>query len=113
MALFYRAGGDFCTCVTYAANFGRDADTIGTMIGALCGAYQGAGAIPAPWMAQLEEGYGKRISVSKEYALKSVELADQRELAGALIRVIEKRAQDREAVRSALLSMGVAAAGAQ
>lgn len=41
--------GDFRTGVTYAGNFGRDADTIGAICGAVLGAKYGYGAIPPVW----------------------------------------------------------------
>jgi ADP-ribosylglycohydrolase len=50
-ALATLADGDVRTAVEYAANFGRDSDTIGTMAGALCGAL--ATELPQPWIASL------------------------------------------------------------
>lgn len=41
--------GDYTTCVMGAVNYGRDADSIGTMAGALAGAMGGRDAIPAAW----------------------------------------------------------------
>src|SRR6185437_7277015 len=55
LALFYLAGGDVEKCVTYGANFGRDADTIASMCGAIAGAYQGAGAIKAEWVEKVSK----------------------------------------------------------
>ena len=46
------AGGDIRVAVEYAANFGRDTDTIATMAGALCGAASGS-ALPEAWLRQL------------------------------------------------------------
>lgn len=43
------ANGDFRTGVTWAGNFGRDADTIGAICGAVLGAKYGYAAIPAAW----------------------------------------------------------------
>ena len=102
MALFYLANGDSVKAITYAANLGRDADTIGTMVGALCGAYSGVDGFPEKWIEKLEDGYGKEISVSKDYKLEAVEVLDQRELAKSLIGIIEKRKDDRKAVIAAL-----------
>jgi ADP-ribosylglycohydrolase len=50
LALFRLAEGDVEKMVTYAANFGRDADTIGTMGGSIAGAYQGIQGIRADWI---------------------------------------------------------------
>ena len=105
MALFYLAGGDSVKSITYAANFGRDADTIGTMVGALVGAFNGIESFPQKWIDKLEAGYGKEISVSKDYNLDAVVVLDQRELAKKLIGVLESRKAEREAVIGILNSL--------
>jgi poly(ADP-ribose) glycohydrolase ARH3 len=46
----------FAEAVRYAVCLGGDADTIGAMCGAIAGAFHGAGAIPANWLAALENG---------------------------------------------------------
>ncbi len=53
-ALFHLAGGDPNKAVSYGANYGRDADTIATMAGALSGALQGASAIRPEWLRKVE-----------------------------------------------------------
>jgi ADP-ribosylglycohydrolase len=50
LALFYLAEGDARQAIVYAANFGRDADTIATMTGAIVGAYRGMGALGGDWV---------------------------------------------------------------
>jgi ADP-ribosylglycohydrolase len=67
-ALATLAEGDLRRGVELAANFGRDADTIATMTGALCGAISGPGAIPDAW----------------DTALGPSALRDAEELAGRL-----------------------------
>lgn len=52
-ALATLAGGDLRQGVEYAANFGRDTDTIASMTGALCGAIGGPDAIPEAWTTAL------------------------------------------------------------
>lgn len=52
-ALATLAGGDERRGVEFAANFGRDTDTIATMTGALCGAIGGPDAIPEAWITAL------------------------------------------------------------
>jgi ADP-ribosylglycohydrolase len=52
-ALATLAGGDVRRGVEFAANLGRDTDTIATMTGALCGAIGGRDAIPEPWLSML------------------------------------------------------------
>ena len=70
LALFYLADGDVERVVTYAANFGRDADTIATMGGAIAGAFQGVDKIRSDWLEKARQ-------------LSSV---DQDELASKLVR---------------------------
>jgi ADP-ribosylglycohydrolase len=52
-ALATLAEGDLRRGVEFAANFGRDTDTIATMTGALCGAVGGPDSIPETWIATL------------------------------------------------------------
>jgi ADP-ribosylglycohydrolase len=49
LGLLVVAGGDYTTCVMGAVNYGRDADSIGTMAGAIAGALGGRDAVPATW----------------------------------------------------------------
>ncbi len=58
----YLAGGDVAKCVTYAANFGRDADTIGAMCGAMAGALQGVDGIKVEWAQKV----GQYASLNQE-----------------------------------------------
>lgn len=48
LKLFGKEG--FQKCVTAASNFGRDADTLGAIVGALTGALYGMEAIPPQWI---------------------------------------------------------------
>jgi ADP-ribosylglycohydrolase len=50
LALFELAEGDLERCVTYAANLGRDADTIASMCGAIAGALGGIEGIRSDWV---------------------------------------------------------------
>jgi len=52
LALFEMAEGDPEKSILRAANFGRDADTIATMVGGLCGAFRGASGLPEVWLQQ-------------------------------------------------------------
>ena len=56
VALFYLAGGDVEKCVLYGANFGRDADTIASMCGAIGGAFKGIDSIDKSWIEKVKEG---------------------------------------------------------
>ena len=53
LALFALAEGDPERAIVYGANFGRDADTIASMVGALAGAYRGVSALPAHWVEKV------------------------------------------------------------
>jgi ADP-ribosylglycohydrolase len=50
LALFVLGEGDLERCVTYAANLGRDADTIASMCGAIAGAQGGIDGIRDDWV---------------------------------------------------------------
>lgn len=53
-ALAMLAGGEVRTAVEFAANFGRDSDTIASMVGALCGAL--SLTLPDTWLTKLGPG---------------------------------------------------------
>ena len=81
VALFELAGGDVERCVTYGANFGRDADTIASMCGALAGALQGVDGIRGDWVEKAQ-----RLTAT-----------DQPELARGLVRAARAKCADQEA----------------
>lgn len=49
------AGGDYREAVLGAINYGRDADSIAVMAGAICAALQGMDGIPEDWVADVSE----------------------------------------------------------
>lgn len=57
-ALYRLTGGNFARGIFWAANFGRDADTICAIVGALCGAQHGIGIIPPEWVARVRTPSG-------------------------------------------------------
>jgi ADP-ribosylglycohydrolase len=57
-ALYRLTGGDFRRGLFWAANFGRDADTITAIVGAFCGAQHGVGVIPPAWIARVRKPSG-------------------------------------------------------
>jgi ADP-ribosylglycohydrolase len=82
LALLFLGQGDLERCVCYAANLGRDADTIATMVGAIAGALNGTAGIRADW-------------VEKAHNVSSW---DQRELARRLCQTaLHKHQQERQA----------------
>jgi len=82
VALFLLAQGDVEKCVTYGANFGRDADTIASMCGAIGGALRGVESIRSDWVEKA----------------KKVTARDQEELAESLAAVaLAKSERERKA----------------
>jgi poly(ADP-ribose) glycohydrolase ARH3 len=57
------AHASFADAVSFAVRLGGDTDTIGAMCGAIAGARAGADAIPAQWLAALEDGEKGRTHV--------------------------------------------------
>ncbi len=95
LALFMLSKGDTVTAIKYAANFGRDADTIGTMVGALCGALNAVDSLKPEWVAKVEASYGQTQQSSKdEYAPTAARNPNQKELAEKLIEVLFFKAEE-------------------
>jgi ADP-ribosylglycohydrolase len=81
IAILYLSGGDLEKCVTYGANFGRDADTIASMAGAIAGAFCGVDKIKKEWVEKVnkfsslnQEGLATRLATT---ALKKMEKESQ------------------------------------
>lgn len=55
IALAYYAKGDPMKGTLLAANLGGDCDTIGAMVGGICGAYSGIESIPQKYLKKLED----------------------------------------------------------
>ncbi len=71
-ALFLLSGGDFRRGIILAANFGRDADTIGAVLGALRGAQLGASALPEAWIERTGYPTGTCLQFTKELTIRGV-----------------------------------------
>ena len=82
LALFYLAEGDVQRTIIFGANFGRDADTIASMAGAIAGAWQGASALPKAWIdkvgAESPRAHGEVARTLLEVILKRVSDASAR-----------------------------------
>jgi ADP-ribosylglycohydrolase len=50
LAIFKLTNGDFKRGIIYSGNFGRDADTISAIVGAISGAMNGMDSIPQAWV---------------------------------------------------------------
>lgn len=94
LALFYLSNGNPEKAIPYAANFGRDADTIGTMIGALTGAFTGIKGLRSEWVNEIESSYGKEQKISKDYGMGGIVMQDQRALAQQIVGIIQRKASD-------------------
>ncbi len=72
------ANGDFQRSIILGANFGRDADTIAAIAGALSGALQGLDAIPTRWVDKVRIAAGNCLPFTKGQDILSVagQLAD-------------------------------------
>lgn len=57
-AVFRLTDGDFHRGMFWGGNFGRDADTIAAVIGAMAGARQGIGVIPPDWTEKVRQPAG-------------------------------------------------------
>ncbi len=57
-AVFRLNNGDFQKNMIWGANFGRDADTIGAIVGALSGARHGVSIIPKDWVEKVKHPAG-------------------------------------------------------
>jgi ADP-ribosylglycohydrolase len=69
VALAVLAEGQLLRAVEYGANFGRDADTIASMAGALCGAVGEAQPLPAAWTDRLgPEAMGSAVRLAEDLA---------------------------------------------
>ena len=62
--------GDFRSGVTVAGNFGRDADTIGAIAGAILGAKYGASQMPAHWIEKTRFPTGTCLDFAKGIDIK-------------------------------------------
>ena len=58
LAVYRLTGGDFLKGMFWGGNFGRDADTIGAVIGAICGAAHGLTVIPPDWVEKVRRPSG-------------------------------------------------------
>ena len=77
LALVRLARGEPALTLCYAANFGRDTDTIACMAGSIAGALAGATALPPVWLAKITRNAGR----------------DQRELAQTLVEIGRRKAR--------------------
>ena len=63
-AIFRMTDGDFRKGLFWASNFGRDADTIAAVVGALAGAKHGMDVIPSEWVEIVRKPSGVALKFS-------------------------------------------------
>lgn len=80
LALFYLAKGDPVQSIIYGANFGRDADTIASMIGAIAGAYKGIDAFRPEWVEKVEQNNNQESLINDLYNLVSDRMDEGRKI---------------------------------
>jgi len=81
LGVFLLTGGDFRKGMFWASNFGRDADTIAALVGALSGARQGYEVIPAHWVERVRRPAGVCLKFAASHDV--VELASELARLGA------------------------------
>jgi ADP-ribosylglycohydrolase len=82
MGVFLACQGDFVRAVPAGVRLGRDADTIGAIVGSLAGVYGGDNAIPDDWKQHVPASTGKCIGFVAGRVIADV--ADQLAERGAL-----------------------------
>jgi ADP-ribosylglycohydrolase len=66
---------EFNSSFFYGCNFGRDADTIGAVVGSICGALHGLSAFPKDWVEKVRYPTGTCLEFTK--GIDILDLADQ------------------------------------
>jgi ADP-ribosylglycohydrolase len=85
-SIFLLTGGDFRKGMFWACNFGRDADTIAALVGAMSGAIHGSDVIPETWANKVRRPAG--------VCLKFAAQCDIPEVAEQLVEVAYETARD-------------------
>lgn len=93
LSLLVAARGDAAQAIVGAANMGRDADTIGALVGELAGALEGVDAFPAAWVDKV-----MRLNPEPDLAAMADELTG----------IVLERARAQEQRARAIVSLGPA-----
>lgn len=71
-AIFRLTNGDFRQGMIWAGNFGRDADTISAIVGALSGAMHGDSVIPPHWAAMVDTPSGVCLKFAAHKSMRTL-----------------------------------------
>jgi len=71
-AIFRLTGGDFSQGMFWGGNFGRDADTVGAVLGALAGARHGISVIPKSWVQKARQPRGVCLKFAAEEDIPAI-----------------------------------------
>ena len=110
LAILYLSNGSPRKAITYAANFGRDADTIGAMVCGIVGALHGVSGLPQEWVEKASNVSTSETDYSKpQYGTgdKPLDLTgfNYVDIAKQLQGVIQRRQEDLGEVSEMLTNM--------
>jgi ADP-ribosylglycohydrolase len=71
-ALFRLTEGEFVDGIISSGNFGRDADTLAALVGALSGAKHGAGVMPKDWIEKTRRPTGRCLAFAADLDIADV-----------------------------------------
>ena len=110
LAIVFLSQGDPKQAITWAANFGRDADTIGCMVGGIVGALHGSSGLPEEWVQKATSASTVESRYSGHHYTHGGEVSDapnfdNLERAKQLETVIKNRVRDFNSVSDTINSM--------
>ena len=110
LAIVFLSQGDPKQAITWAANFGRDADTIACMVGGIVGALHGSSGLPEEWVKKATSASTSESRYSGHHYTHDGEVSDaptfdNLEIAKKLETVIKKRLKDFDVVSDTISSM--------
>jgi len=110
LAILFLSQGDPRQAIMWAANFGRDADTIGCMVGGIVGALHGSSGLPEEWVQKATSASTVESRYSGHHYTHGGEVSDapnfdNLERAKQLETVIKNRVRDFNSVSDTINSM--------
>ncbi len=101
LAMVYLSGGHARDAIIYSANFGRDADTMGSIVGGIVGAHEGIDGLPEDWVRLVNEvnAVSQQDLARRMFRCVTSEINRMRER-GRLVAALESPAQTNPAIES-------------